>query len=398
MAGNTNLDTRVPSRIASDTFEIFTVNDFPNEPVLKNISLNRGVYVISSDITIEESFTINPGAIVEFRGAGFGKVMTYTGDDPMFRSVNGLLLTMELLNIDLPEDDAVLFDLDGCNLTMVRQAIAWLGSGGSPGSVVGSAQIFSLQQAQLLGFDVGFTVDDVLNLRLEVATLVSDLSGTGACLSIGANTGVVSVDRSTFVAGASEQLFDFDSGYLGSANISRQINTLGATFFAPGGLDETAPNVVVTVSPPQKSSFNQAAVVVAGNTTAMVMGTENMWFDFDVDGSGVAGANMELWELVDASTLEIRYLGLSKFYGNWLASITFEPNSSKQFDLRIVKNGSPLSGMPSFGISGTHATVPMIVPLTAVELNDTFTPQIFQHDGTDSPTITDISIITIGGS
>lgn len=163
--------------------------------------------------------------------------------------------------------------------------------------------------------------------------------------------------------------------------------------WSTGSLTETEIRVDVSHSSPQESSTNIGSFVATGNTTVTTIDTEDVFVDFNLDGSAIESSNIEKWTLIDTDTGELRYDGLEPFRGMLATTVTIEPNGSKIYNIRAVKNGSALPDVTvsRLAISGTVATIPLDVPVSVVN-GDLVRLQILEEDGTDNPTITDCSV------
>ena len=158
-------------------------------------------------------------------------------------------------------------------------------------------------------------------------------------------------------------------------------------------LDQTSSLVVATANIGSPDSKNIGSIVATGNTTPTTIDTQGVFVDFNMDASALAGSNIELWSVADSDTAELEYFGIDDFNGTLAATITIEPNGSKIYDIRMIVNGSPTvdAVVSRVAISGTVTTIPFVAPLSVVT-GDLVKLQILEEDGTDNPTITDLSI------
>ena len=166
-----------------------------------------------------------------------------------------------------------------------------------------------------------------------------------------------------------------------------------ANLFDSTGLDQTDIKVLATGNIGHPDSKNIGSILANGNTTVTTIGTQGVWVDFNLDTNAVAGSNIELWSLDDTTTGELQYDGLDDFTGTLNAVIVVQPNGSKIYNIRAVKNGIVLSdtAVSRVSISGTLTSIPFTVPISVIT-NDLIRLQILEEDGTDDPTITDLSM------
>ncbi len=163
-------------------------------------------------------------------------------------------------------------------------------------------------------------------------------------------------------------------------------------------LDETDIIVRATDNTASPDSKNIGSVVVSGNSTATTIDMVDEFTNFNLGGLAVAGSNIQRWIVTNTTTGEIQYIGKEDFNGVLNAAIVIEPNGTQIFDIRMIVNGSPTADAVSSrtGISGTGISTPVVTmpfnsPLSVVT-GDLVRLQILNEDGTDNPTITDMSI------
>ncbi|MEE9393692.1 MAG: hypothetical protein V3W41_14410 [Planctomycetota bacterium] len=395
MAGNTNVTDRIPSRIARNTFEIFTMNDFP-APVSNVITLETGVYVLADNLSTPCSFDIAPNAIVEVLAAGFGKLIFYTGTGTMFTSTGGLFLGLERINLDLSGNGAQLLDLDGPSLLVRLMRAEFTGTGGVLGTVVNAGESALLSISQFIDFADGFSFDSSPRVQFEDIEFTTNDTGSTPVISTGSGVPDFNADNLRFDAGVSEALFDIDPALSGSAIIDHIHNENDSDFFAAGSLDEADPRVLVSTSPPQKSSANKAGGFVNLNGTATTGIVNGVFQDCVFGTAGVAlteTADTERWQMTDEINGTFEFLGAFPFNG-YISSDIAISSSGVLTGWRIkylIDEGSgfvdldDLVEMLVFSANAT-GTASHLLPLRCVP-GTLLKPQITRVNGVQVPTI-----------
>lgn len=161
-----------------------------------------------------------------------------------------------------------------------------------------------------------------------------------------------------------------------------------------GSLVETDPRVEATSNPGQKPSMNIGSVIANDVTALTTIATIDTWTDLNLDSFAISGSNIELWTLMDADTGELRYNGLEDHFGSVLASISaVSTGGSREFQFRVVKNGSPLSdavvAAREFNI--TIGAITLLAPIT-VSPGDLVRLQVQNVDTADDIRIEHLSL------
>jgi hypothetical protein len=407
MSGNTNAVDRLPSRISNRTTEIFTLNDFP-DPISGVIPLTDGVYVIADSFTLSEQLEVVSGT-VEIISAGLGKVLTYTGAAPFIQATlpGNTLLLFDNMNIDLVNDNAILFDAAGLLVVMRDSVIQFLGDSGTIGNVSQSG-LFSMRGCVFDGFADGMVINNVLRAVLSSCIFITNQTGTEAVITAGGTVPVLQADQMIFNAGAAEVLFHLVSPSTralpnGIVIITRAVNENGSVFFDPTGFDETHPDVFVKLSPPQKSSRNVAGAYTNGETSGTTI-VNGVFTDisFGVPVALTQTADTELWTLTDDTNGEFRYDGQITFYGAITLDVLLNvPVAAAQtFILKVVKD--PGGGfvdltdsielrIDTMVIGAATGNGSITMPLVC-EPGDSIKPQITRTNGMATPVVNHFSM------
>lgn len=116
----------------------------------------------------------------------------------------------------------------------------------------------------------------------------------------------------------------------------------------------------------------------------------------DATGTWTSGAfadvDIERWELNDAATGELKYVGIEDFFGELVATIsaTTAAASNKRYKFRLVKNGVDGFAIPNV-IRNTVTETTFRKGITAIT-NDLFKLQVANFDGTSNIIIDTVSI------
>lgn len=151
-------------------------------------------------------------------------------------------------------------------------------------------------------------------------------------------------------------------------------------------LDQTDPKVTATNNPNNEDSRTIASVEILNNANAFAPSNVGFGdFDFGVGGATV-GASMENWELTNAQTAEVNYIGLEPFRGMIALVVNISTTSSKDYAISFAKNGIDISQQSGDINIPKPAQLILVANVTAVT-NDTFRPRIKVDSGTDSITV-----------
>lgn len=257
----------------------------------------------------------------------------------------------------------------------------------------------SINSATYFLFDEGLRFSNCQSIRMEGAIFNPNATQTGPVIEI---TETGSPTRSIFTGLDGLQVEsgnDFIKIPSGLDADSRVLVTdcdvpTNVNLFDSSGLNETDVKVTTRDNIGFPDSTSIGSMIVSANTTVISINTEDTWVDLDLGGKAIVGSNNEAWTLTDTTTGEMRCDTVNEFVGQLTATFVVEPNGSKRYNFRILKNGSvlPDSSTASLAISGTVVTIPFVVPLTAVN-GDLIRFQIFEEEGTDDPLITDLTLV-----
>jgi hypothetical protein len=347
MAGNTNASTRLPSRIGLSEFEIFTEHDFP-APIAGVITLPSGVYRMKAPVVLADRIEIGAGSAVRFVADHSGDTLTYTGADTFISTNGGPAAEVRFISIriQLTGVGAQALDLDAGIQEFISAGFTSQASGQSIGTLGTAAQPFTFvlfDSVLFQGFATGMYVPKAARFDVEDVAIISAFSGSGTLLTFGIDVEVVIIDGMELTAGPSESAIFINPATTGRVDMHAVELRSAFTFFAPGSLNEMDPRVELTDSTGQKPSMNIGSVIVNGNLVPTGIATVDTWTDLDLGGLAVAGSNIERWGSVDATTGELRYIGLEPFFGQLLAAFSLVTvGGARTFHFRVVKNGVPL--------------------------------------------------------
>lgn len=155
------------------------------------------------------------------------------------------------------------------------------------------------------------------------------------------------------------------------------------------GLTEASIYVDAINNGDAKDSVSIGSLVVNDNAAATTISTINTYVDLNLNAIAVAGSNIEGWTLTNTTTGELRYDGISPFFGGAMYTISAQSSGAPQeFVFRIVKNGSILADDVelSMELKAETGALPYIAPITAVT-GDLFRLQVQNIDGTSNVVI-----------
>lgn len=146
----------------------------------------------------------------------------------------------------------------------------------------------------------------------------------------------------------------------------------------------------------QPDSANIGSFLVGGNTTATDIVLTETYYDLDLDGNAVEASNNELWTLVDTTTGEMRYDGLTPFSATYRGLIaTSSAGGTQRFNFQLLKNSSPLPSPDNIDIplevKDTIQSSPLLWSVE-VEPDDLFRLQVENDDGTSDITIDTLKV------
>jgi len=196
---------------------------------------------------------------------------------------------------------------------------------------------------------------------------------------------------------ANECFLDIKAGFGGDVSIVGGVHdtSTGGDFFLAGARDQKDVDIIVnSVKHVPNSQYIGSALSIDNSGTISI--SEDVWTDLNQTGGGavVSGSTIERFELDNATTGQLEYIGVEAFSGIYSATVTFIPTGSKNYEFRVIKNGSPLSPaqvVPGSSQGGANLTVPVMIPVEAVT-GDLFRMQVQCIDGDDDIDVAHLSI------
>jgi len=161
-----------------------------------------------------------------------------------------------------------------------------------------------------------------------------------------------------------------------------------------GSLTQKSKYVTTHNNGDQKDSKNIGSFLVGGNITATDINTKDVFEDLNLNSSIEEASDNELWTLLDKTTGEIRYDGLTPVSISYAGLVAASSAGGAQlFSLRLLRNGSPLSSPDDVNIpleiAATIKSTALIWSVTA-DPQDVFKLQVANTDG-----VSDITIDTL---
>ena len=135
----------------------------------------------------------------------------------------------------------------------------------------------------------------------------------------------------------------------------------------------------------------RASVVdpVANQRLANQIDTKDVFEDLNLDASAVATSDIELWTLIDTTTGELRYDGISPVplhYTGFVSCIS--SGNAQRFDFRLLQNGSPLPAPDNVDIPLEVGSLALASSALlwgiSVSPGDVFKIQVVNRDGTSN--------------
>lgn len=252
------------------------------------------------------------------------------------------------------------------------------------GSVTGLRTITRVDATErFIDVDAAFDTDTTGDIKItRFTTSVATGLTENETLDI---TGTTSYNFKRKTLFATAFTFDFPTAF-----VANDVTGTGTTVRR----DETSVGVNLLANGDQKDSKSIGGSHATDNAAVTVIDDQNTWVDLNFT-LAVVSSNTERWELANATTGEVRYVGDRPFNGQGVVSLSaISSGGAQRFQFRLVKNGAPLPD----GIKGaTELTslsdaVPVVTPVTAVT-NDLFRPQTQNIDGTSNVTIEQFSMV-----
>lgn len=211
--------------------EIFTDNDLPT-PSGDLITLASRTTLFKDDFTFDKRFDVAVGGDAELKFDNFNIKLTYTATGILFTLANtSLQLGLDSLIIDLTNDAATLFDINGGILTgrlLFDFCEFTLAGGTSSLGNVNRMAVVRMGQNGFTGFKKGISFNDCAVVSIQVAQFAPAANSTGPILSISGIRLASVQDTVAFVSKADNRCFFI------SANIVAPITIRNAFNFGPG--------------------------------------------------------------------------------------------------------------------------------------------------------------------
>lgn len=136
-------------------------------------------------------------------------------------------------------------------------------------------------------------------------------------------------------------------------------------------------------------------LVVNGNAAITAIVTQNAWVPLNLNNSAFLGSNAERFELADADTGRLRYIGIDEVHLQLNANFGVLTPGSQDYEIRATKNDAVLPDgiVAKINTDSATSTEPFSAPVSLVT-NDELDWEVRNVDGEDNITIVSVSEFT----